>query len=290
LREGQVFYLALMKKKIKGRLASKIIIDIVMIVICLTILMPFLWTIATSLRLPQDSFKLPPQFIPTTFYITNYIHVFQVFPLFAFLFNSLTIAIITTVSQCLFTTMAGYAFARIDFKGRNIVFLLILSGIMIPSQSIIIPQFLFVRKLGLMDTQWALILPALIFPMGIFLVRQFMMTIPKSYDEAAKIDGAGRFRVFWSIILPMSVPSVAVVAVMSFVTSWNNFFAPLIYLSTWNKMTLPLGLMVLEGFKGTGSVSVILAGVVISFIPPILIFIFGQKYLLQGTTLSGLKS
>jgi multiple sugar transport system permease protein len=277
-------------KKDGLRMAPRIIVEVVMILVSVFFLIPFLWAISTSLRLPKDSLNLPPQFLPTSFQIANYGSLFTLFPFFPFILNSIVVAVAVTVFQALFSTMAGYAFARIDFKGKNLLFIAILSGIMIPGQSIIIPQFLVVKTFGLMDTHWAIILPYLIFPLGIFLVRQFMMTIPKSYDEAALIDGADRFRVFWSIILPMSVPSVAVVSVMGFIGSWNNFFGPLIYLNTWEKMTLPMGLKVLSGFNGTGSLSVILAGVVISFIPPILIYAFGQKYLLQGTTLTGLKS
>lgn len=268
----------------------RIALGFIMILLCAIFLLPFFWAISTSLRLPKDSFNLPPQFFPTSFCIQNYEMVFSTFPFLKFILNSLLVAVVLTISQVIITTMAGYAFARLHFAGKNICFFLILSGIMIPISSIIIPQFMVVKSLGIMDSQLAIILPYLINPMGIFLVKQFMQTIPSSYDEAAIIDGAGKFRIYWNVILPMSVPALAVVVVMTFVGSWNNFFGPLIYISSWDKMTLPLGLNVLSSSLGNGDISVILAGVVIAFIPPILIYIFGQKYLLQGTTLSGLKS
>jgi multiple sugar transport system permease protein len=278
----------LSKDKIK-KFAPRISVELLMILISVIMLLPFCWMISTSLRLPKDSFNLPPALFPTAFHIDNYIIVFKKFPFLSFILNSFKVTILTTVIQCTITTMAAYAFARIEFKGKNILFIMLLSGLMIPVQSTIIPQFLIIKKLGLMDNHWALILPNLVYPLGIFLIRQLMMSIPRTYDEAAYIDGASRLRIFWNIIIPCSKPAIAVVAVMSFITSWNNFFGPLIYINTWEKMTLPLGLTVLQGYRGSGSISVVLAGVSMTLIPPCLVYIFGQKYLVQGTTLTGIK-
>ena len=278
----------IMKNKIKKYL-PKITVELIMMAVALIMLIPFGWIIATSLRLPVDSFKLPPSFIPTDFYVINYKKVFELVPYVKFIMNSLKVTLLTTVIQCTITTMAAFAFSRLEFKGRELWFGIILSGLMIPAQSTIIPQFLIMRSLNLMDNHWSLILPNLIYPLGIFLVRQLMMSIPKTYDEAAYLDGAGPFKIFWNVILPASKPAIAVVAVMTFIQSWNNFFAPLIYISSWDKMTLPLGLTLLSGYQGTGSVSVILAGVAMTLIPPALVYIFGQKYLVQGSSLSGLK-
>lgn len=278
----------MMYNKIK-KYFKRSVVEVIMIIIAILMLLPFCWMISTSLRLPKDSFKLPPSFFPTTFNWGNYKKVFELVPYLKFIGNSMKVTLITTILQCSITTMAAYAFARIEFKGRNFLFIMLLSGLMIPTQSTIIPQFLFVKAFHLMDTHWAIILPNLIYPFGIFLIRQLMMSIPRTYDEAAYLDGAGRFRIFWSIILPSSKPAIAVVAVMTFVQSWNNFFAPLIFINSWDKMTLPLGLTLLQGYKGTGSISVILAGVSMTLIPPLLVYIFGQKYLVQGSALSGLK-
>jgi multiple sugar transport system permease protein len=251
---------------------------ILLIVISLAMVAPFLWIISTSLRLPKDSFSLPPLFFPTSFRWQNYIEVFQNVPFALFIFNSLKIAVISTVLMSLASAMAAYAFARLHFRGNQFLFILVLTGLMIPGQVTIIPLFILIKDIGLMNTHWALILPSIIYPLGIFLIRQFMRAIPKSYDEAAYMDGAGYFRIFRSVI-----------AVMSFINTWNDFFRPLIFLNTYELMTLPLGLTILSGFMGNGNVSVILAGVTLSIIPPLLFYIAGQRYLVEGMAMVGVK-
>ncbi|MGB9622199.1 MAG: carbohydrate ABC transporter permease [Brevinematia bacterium] len=267
-----------------------IIFEVIMFCVVIFMLMPFFWIFSTSLREPKDSFKLPPSFFPTSFKISNYKRVFIDVPFLNFIINSLKVSGSITILQLIICSLASFAFARLDFRGKNIIFMFILSGLMIPAQSTIIPVFLLIRYLGLTDTHWALILPGLISPLGIFLMRQFMLTIPKSYDEAAYIDGATKFDIYLRVILPMSKPSVIVVALMTFISSWNDFFRPLIFLNTYGKMTLPLGLTVLQGYMGTGNLSVILAGITLSLIPALLLYIFAQDYLMRGMILSGLKA
>jgi len=251
--------------------------------------LPFMWIISTSLRLPKDSFSLPPTFWPTDFIVGNYLDVFLQVPFTAFILNSIKIAAIVVLGHIIISSMAAYAFSRIDFPGRNVVFIIFLAGLMIPGQVTIIPQFILLSKLNLVDTHASLILPALINPIGIFLIRQMMLTIPKTFDEAAFIDGANRFWVYYRVILPMAMPAIVVTSVMHFIATWNDFFRPLIFLNTYEKMTLPIGMTVLKGVFGTGNLSAILAGVTISLIPPLLIYILGQKYLVEGITMGGLK-
>lgn len=160
----------------------------------------------------------------------------------------------------MFSSMCAFAFARLKFKGGNLLFVYILTGLMIPYQSIIIAQFLIVTKMGLVDTHLALILPYLANPFGIFLLKQFMQTIPKSYDEAAIMDGANWWQIYWHVILPMSKPALVVCAFMKFIEQWNNFFAGLIYINSQEKYTLPMGMMLLRGFRSSGSVPMIMAG------------------------------
>ena len=257
---------------------------------CIIILLPFCWTFSTTLRLPAESFRMPPSFFPTSFHYQNYITVFTSYPFFRFITNSLIVSFSVLILSLLVTTMAAYSFARINFRAKNVIFIIFMSGLMIPSYATMISVFIIMSRLRLVGTLWAIIIPAAIQPLHIFLVRQFMMTIPKSYEEAAEIEGCGRFKIYWNIMLPMSKPVMMIAALQVFIGSWNNFIGPLIYLSKWERMTLPMGMRVLSGYMGTGSLSVILAGVVVSLIMPIILFSFGQRYLIEGIVLTGIKS
>ena len=169
----------------------QLVLQLFLAVLCIIMLLPFLWIFSTSFRLPAESFSLPPQFLPTDFHYQNYLEVFEQFPFARFIMNSVIAAIASVVLNTIVTTMAAYAFARIPFKGRNRMFLLFLAGAMIPGQATMIPVFIVMSKIKLVGTLWALILPAMISPISIFFVRQYMATIPNSYEEAAYIDGAG---------------------------------------------------------------------------------------------------
>lgn len=268
----------------------RIILYIFLFVLCILMLAPFAWIISTSLRLPKDSFKLPPSFFPTSFHIENYKEVFRIFPFAMVLFNSLKIAVTVVIVNTLISTMAGFAFARINFKGKNVLFMVLLSGMMIPAQAKLIPTYLVMSKMGLVGTHMSLILPAIISPLNIFFVRQYMMTIPASYEDAAYIDGAGRWKIYISIFLPMSKSVIVMTSLLTFLASWNDFINPLIFISKYERMTIPLGIRTLSGAMGTGSVSVVLAGVTMSLIVPTLLYLFGQKHIMQSMVMSGLKS
>ncbi|SCH52225.1 Inner membrane ABC transporter permease protein ycjP [uncultured Ruminococcus sp.] len=274
-----------MKKLFIGKLLNHIFL----VVVCIIILLPFFWIFATSLRSPANSFSFPPSFFPTEFRWDNYVEVFRSIPFFQFLWNSLFVATVSTVGQCLLSALAAYVFTRLEFRGKKFFFFLILSGMMIPAQVTIVPLFLVIKTLNLMDTVFSLILPSLIYPLGIFLLRQYMLTLPKSYDEAAFLDGAGYFRIFRTIMLPMSMPTLVVIGVMHFISVWNDFFKPLIFINTYEKMTLPLGMTILKGFMGNGNLSVILAGVMISVIPPLIFYVIGQRKLIEGMAMVGIK-
>lgn len=277
-------------RNLKMRTIAFFIIRTVCIVgIASFMILPFLWIFSTSLRLPKDSFKLPPAFFPTAFNISNYSAVFKLVPLKTYLFNSIFVTVIATGLQCAISSSAAYAFARLKFKGSKVLMLVILSGMMIPVQTTVVPLYILFSKFGLVDTRISIMLPLLISPLGIFIIKQYMQSIPRSYDEAAIIDGSSNLQVFTKIILPMAKPSIAVVAMLTFVSSWNDFFRPLIFITSSDKMTLPIGMTVLNSLSRTSSISVILAGVVVSSLPLILIFLRGQKYLIQGISLSGVK-
>lgn len=204
--------------------------------------------------------------------------------------NSLIVTLGSLVIMVLFTSMAAYAFSRIEFKGRNVLFPVLLAGLMIPSQSIAIPVFLIIRQMKLIDNLFSLILTLVYYPLGLFMLRQAMMSIPKSYDEAAYCDGAGHIAIYARIILPMTKSTIMMMVVMHFIRAWNDFFNPLLFINSNAKMTVPLGIRMLNTSNGKSNMPLMTAAVIISLIVPLLVYIFGQKYLTQGTMLTGLKS
>ena len=273
----------------KRKTVKKIIKIVAGLLVIIIFFMPVCWIFATSLRLPKDSFKWPPLFFPTSFHISNYIEVIKRVPFLMFILNSLKVAAVVMVGQCIIDAMMAYAFARIEFKGREALFILVLAGLMVPPQASIIPLFMIVKNLNAMNSHISLVLPALMSPLSVFMIRQSMMTIDKSYDEAAELDGASHWMILLKVIVPMCKPSIALVAIMSFLNSWNDYFRPLIFISNYNKMTIPVGIQMLKGFMGGGSVSIILAGVMMSMVPPMIIFILGQKYIMKGIRIGGMK-
>jgi len=276
--------------KLKKSNLPQILLIIGLLVLCIIMLAPFSWIISTSLRLPRDSFTLPPAFLPTAFHLDSYTEVFRQFPFVQVIMNSLKVAGIIVIANLFISTMAGYAFARIDFKGRDTIFLIILAGMMIPAQAKLIPTFIVMSQMGFVGSHASLILPAIMSPLNIFFVRQFMKTIPKSYEEAAYLDGAGRFTIYLKVFLPMSKSVIMMTSLLSFLASWNDFINPLIFISKFERATLPLALSILNGAQGNGSVSVVFAGVAMSLVIPFFIYCFGQKYILQSVVMSGLKS
>ncbi len=257
--------------------------------LCILWLAPFGWVLSTSMRQRSEAFSVPPAFWPEQLNFANYLNVFRAIPIMKFMGNSLYIAIFTTALMLLVTCMAAYSMARISFHGKKLLMPLLLSGMMIPSSVTLIPLFFTMRDLGLINNRWSVILLGIYYPMGFLLIRQFYMTIPKSYDEAAYMDGAGHIRIFFSVILPMSVSSLIVAGLLCFIGSWNNFLLPLILLSNVNEFTIPLGMQFLLGSFST-DICLILAAVVIALIPPVLLFITCQRWLLQGMITTGLKS
>src|SRR5690242_5538912 len=262
---------------------------LLLLVASVIVLAPIVWTFSTSLRQPVDSFSVPPKWIPIPPDFSNYAAVFQTVPGGLYVLNSAIITFSTVVGQLITASLAGYAFARFEFPGKNILFWLILATLMIPGQATIIPVFVLISKLGLNDTPMSLILPAWPTAFGTFLLRQYFMQLSKEYEEAALVDGASQWRIFQSVYLPLVAPGLAILAILTFNGTWNEFFRPLIFLTSPEKFTLPLGLVSLAGYMGTGSISIVLAGVVLSLIPVLAIFLAGQRYLIEGITMGGVK-
>ena len=258
--------------------------------ISVIMLLPFSWMLATSMRKASNSFTLPPAIFPTIWDGENYRRVFEELKICKYMANSLIVTLGSLAIMVLFTSMAAYAFSRIEFKGRNVLFPVLLAGLMIPSQSIAIPVFLIIRQMNLIDNLFSLIFTLVYYPLGLFMLRQAMLSIPKSYDEAAYCDGAGHIAIYARIILPMTKSTIMMMVVMHFIRAWNDFFNPLLFINSNAKMTLPLGIRMLNTSNGKSNMPLMLAAVMISLIVPLLVYIFGQKYLTQGTMLTGLKS
>lgn len=258
--------------------------------IAILTLMPFVWVVATSLRTPAESFSQPPKWIPTDMDFSNYQTVFDRIPFFNQIANSFIITLSVVGGQLITASLAGYAFARLRFPGRNVLFWVVLATMMIPGQATIIPLFLLVsRGLHINDTIWALIVPGLATAFGTFLLRQYFMGIPDDFEEAALVEGANQWQIFRKIYLPLASPGLAILAVLTFNAKWNDYFTPLIFMNTKERFPITLGIVDLQGYMATGSISVVLAGIVLSTIPVIVIYILGQRYLIEGLMVGGLK-
>jgi multiple sugar transport system permease protein len=261
-----------------------------MVIIAILTLMPFLWVVSTSLRTPAQSFTLPPKWIPVDMEFSNYAQVFDEIPFWRQIGNSFLITLSVVAGQLITASLAGYAFARLRFPGRSLLFWIVLATLMIPGQATIIPVFILIsRILGLYDTLGALIVPGLATAFGTFLLRQYFMAIPDDFEEAAMIDGANQWQIFSKIYLPLASPGLAILAVLTFNAKWNDYFSPLIFMNTKELFPITLGIVDLQGYMGTGSISVVLAGIVLSTIPVIIIYLLGQKYLVEGLMAGGVK-
>lgn len=251
-------------------------------------ILPFLWMVSTSLKSASATFVLPPKWIPEDPSLNSYKQVFETVPMARFFMNSIFVAVVSTFFQVLICAMAGYAFARIKFKGREVLFYIYLATLMVPQQVTMTPLFILMNMLGWANTYKALILPGIFSAFGTFLMRQFFQGIPKSIEEAAFIDGAGYVTIFFRIIIHLAKPVIATLWIFAFMASWNNFLWPLIITSDVAHMTLPLGLATLQG-RWTTDWNVLMAGTLISILPMLMVYVFTQKYIIKGLTHTGLK-
>ncbi|MER7559587.1 carbohydrate ABC transporter permease [Nocardioides sp. NPDC126508] len=257
---------------------------VVLLLAAVVALGPLLWTLTTSLRTPAEAFTNPPKWLPTHPDFGNYSAVFQQVPIGTFLINSTIVTVLIVIGQTITCTLSGYAFAMIRFPGRNVIFGVFLATMMVPLQTIIIPVFVIVKTMGLTDSLGALVIPALGSAFGTFLMRQYFMQMPLELGEAARIDGASQFQIFAMVYARMAAPAVATLAILNFSAFWAEFYRPLIFLQSQDNFTLPLGLVGLQGNLGTGSISVVMAGVVLAMVPSVLLFVFAQRYFIEGVT------
>jgi len=250
-------------------------------------LLPFAWMLSTSLKLPKDIFTYPPTWIPDPVVWQNYADTWRAIPFGRFYLNSLFVAVSVTVIQILTASLGAFAFARLRFWGREPLFLAYLVTLMIPFQVTMIPNFIIVRYLGWYDTFLALILPTAFSAFAVFLLRQYFLGLPMDLDEAARMDGAGSFRIWWQIIMPLSGPVLAALTIFVFLGSWNDFLWPLVITASTEMRTIPVGLAAFQGqFKTDWNL--LMAGSVIALLPVLLVYIFAQKRFVEGITLSGM--
>jgi|YNPNPStandDraft_1061719.scaffolds.fasta_scaffold04167_3 multiple sugar transport system permease protein len=254
-------------------------------------LIPLIWMISTSLRPEREVYKYPPKILPDYFLWKNYIKGWNILPFTTFLKNTLIITLSNVTGNLISCSLVAFGFARLRARGSNVLFMLLLSTMMLPYEVTMIPQFiLFTQILKWGNTFRPLILPAWLgWNFGIFLLRQFFMTIPFELDDAAKIDGASTFRMYWQIMLPLSKPALATIAIFAFMGNWNNFLAPLIYLRDMSKYTLALGLRMFQGQYAVHNQHYLMAVSVATLLPILIMFFLAQKQFVQGIALTGIK-
>jgi multiple sugar transport system permease protein len=273
-----------------GNLSRSIVTHLILIVGAVIMVIPFAWMVSTSFKELAQVFVYPPEWIPNPFVLTNYPEAFNAVPFARWFVNSAVIAVMVTLGQLITCSLAGFTFARMRFPGRTLLFLIYLGTMMIPHHVTIIPVFVMMNNLSLVDTFYPLILPGLTSAWGTFLFRQYFLTLPTELEDAAKIDGCGFFRIYSQIFMPLSKPVLATLGIFTFMNSWNDFLGPLIFLQGKENKTLTVGLLQFRAeFQGLGNWPVMMAGVVISMLPILIAFIIGQKYFVRGIALTGIK-
>ncbi len=270
------------------KIAKKTIIYILLIFISVIMLVPFAWMLVSSFKLNKDVFTYPIVWWPEEFITDNYVRIWEEIPLLRYFFNTAKLTVVITLMQLLTSTFAAYAFAKMKFPGKNFLFLSYICTIAMPWQSYMIPQFIIIRWLGLVDTHLSLIILQSFTAFGVFLVRQFYMEIPDEICEAARIDGASEYGIYGRIMLPLSKPVIATLTIFSFTSTWNDFMGPLIYINSDKLKTIQLGLRSFIS-EYSSEYSLIMAGSVIALIPVILVFACLQKYFVEGIASTGLK-
>lgn len=267
---------------------SRFTLYLLLIVSSIMMIVPFYWSVGTSLKLERYVFSNPPQWIPDPLTWVNYLHVLTRIPFLRYFTNSVIVAAITTLGHVFFDTLAGYTFAKLKFPFRDQIFFVMLLALMVPFQVNLIPLYKIMATLHWTDTYLALIVPNLTSIFGIFLMRQFMMTIPNELLDAARIDGCNEFGVFRRVALPLALPGIATLIIFTFMGTWNDFLWPRIVTNSEKLFTLPVGLAQLQ-MKNTSNVAQIMAGTVLTALPMIIVFLFMQRQFIEGMTAGALK-
>lgn len=267
---------------------TKTILYVVIIIICILTLLPLIWMLSASLKLDKDVFSIPIQWIPKNPQWKNYITIWTKIPFGLFVMNTTKLTVIITLIQLFTSSFAAYGFAKCEFKGRNVLFLFYIATIAIPWQVYMLPQYTMMNKLGLIDTHTSIILLQSFTAFGVFLIRQFYLSIPNELLEAARIDGMNEYRIYFRIILPLSRPALSTLTIFSFVGVWNDFMGPMIYFNSESNKTIQLGIRMFIS-QYSADYGLIMAASVVSLIPVFVIFIAFQRFFVEGVASSGLK-
>ncbi len=263
--------------------------------VALLLVAPFLWMISTSLKSPESVLKMPPEFFPNPPHFSNYGDVMESMRIDTYFFNSVKITVLGTIGELLAATFAAYAFARMQFRGKKIIYALLLATMLIPFQVTMVPVFMVIKTLGWMDSHSALIIPHFFGgafatgAFGIFLLRQFFESIPQELEDVYQIDGGGSFRFLWKIVIPLSKPALAVLGLFIFMGIWNDLLSPVLFLSTDSKMTLPFWLATLQSASHVSRYDLLMAGTLISVAPVIILYLIVQRWVTDAFLRSGIK-
>ncbi len=264
----------------------------VLILVALTMIIPFIWMVTTSLKQPNATFSYPPQLLPTEINFSNYEMLFTLVPFGRYFLNTLLVTALTVIGQVVICSLAAYGFARLKFIGRDVLFVVYLATMMVPYQVTLIPLFLIVFGFGWVNTYQGLVVPAISSVFGIFLLRQAFQGVPRDFQEAARIDGASEFMIYWRIFLPLNGPALATLAVFAFMGTWTDLLWPLLIARSPEMRTLELGLAYFNSstsaFRQTNWPLIMAASVVV-MLPVLIVYVFSQRYFVRGISLSGVK-
>lgn len=269
------------------------LLHLLAITLGIAFMVPFVWSVMGSFKTPFESTAIPPTWLPNSFELTNYRTVLTQTPFPTFLRNTVILTGANIAGDVLSSAVVAYGFARFRFPGRNLLFMLLLSRMMLPRELTVIPQYWLFSKVGWLDTYYPLIVPQWFAgnSFGVFLLRQFFLTIPRDYDDAARIDGANSFQIFWRIILPLALPALIALAIFDFIYNWTSFFEPLVFLNSQDKLTLAVGLTWFQS-SGLGNLPkqpLLLAYSLMMTLPIIVVFFVAQRYFIRGIVMSGIK-
>ncbi len=271
------------------RWLRSLVLHLVLIAALVVVIIPVAWTISTSLKPLQEVYAYPPHWIPGQFVWQNYVQAWTDAPFGRYAINSVIVTSTIMISQLVFAALAAYVFARLDFPGRDLIFVAFLATMMVPTQVVVVPTYLIFSTLGWINEYPALIVPFLVSAFGTFLIRQSFLGVPQELVDAARIDGADHGRIIWNLMVPASKPAFVSFALLTFTWRWNDYFWPLIMTNSTDMRTLPVGLVFMRSSEGSINWNVVMAATVFVIAPIMLLFVFLQKYFVQGVTQSGIK-